>query len=175
MLLYRALVRFLQLLSRLFYRQIEIVGREHVPPDGPVIFAGNHPNSLHDPMLIIAFAGRAVSMAAKDVLFKSRFMRFFLLNLGAVPIARRSDHGGGESVDNQKAFDALFAILAEGRAMGIFPEGLSHDEAQLSRLKTGAARIALGVVDRHPDLVVRIVPCGLTYVHPKRFRSRVLP
>jgi glycerol-3-phosphate O-acyltransferase/dihydroxyacetone phosphate acyltransferase len=41
-------------------------------------------------------------------------------------------------------------------------------------LKTGAARIALGVAARHPELVLRIVPCGLTYVRRKRFRSRVL-
>ncbi len=58
--------------------------------------------------------------------------------------------------------------------MGIFPEGLSHDEAQLSRLKTGAARIALGAFERHPKEAIRIVPCGLNYTNRKRFRSRVL-
>jgi glycerol-3-phosphate O-acyltransferase/dihydroxyacetone phosphate acyltransferase len=174
MLLYRLLRAFLRLLSTVFYRQIEVVGREHIPERGPVIFAGNHPNSLHDPMLIIAFAGRVVHFAAKDVLFKSRFLRFFLTNLGAVPIARRSDHGGADQVDNQGAFTALVSILAEGRAMGIFPEGLSHDEAQLARLKTGAARISFQLLEAHPELTVNIVPCGLTYVHPKRFRSRVL-
>lgn len=171
---YRLLSWFLRLVASVFYRQTQVVGREQVPREneGPVIFAGNHPNSLHDPLLIIATSGRVVHFAAKDTLFESRFLRFFLRNLGAVPVARRQDHG--EQADNQGAFEALFEILAEGRAMGIFPEGLSHDEAQLSRLKTGAARIALGVVARHPDLVVRIVPCGLNYVHPKRFRSRVL-
>lgn len=172
MLAYRLLRAFLRLLTRVFYRQIEVVGLENVPPDGPVIFAGNHPNSLHDPMLIIARSERIVAFAAKDTLFESRFMRFFLHNLGAVPVARRADHGDG--ADNSKSFDALFAILGQGRAMGIFPEGLSHDEAQLSKLKTGAARIALGLGEKRPDLTVRIVPSGLVYVHPKRFRSRVL-
>lgn len=169
---YRAMRAFLRLVVRVFYRQIEIVGLDNVPAEGPLVLAGNHPNSLHDPLLIIACTERQVSFAAKDTLFKSRFMRFFLNNLGAVPVARKSDHGDG--ADNSSAFDTLFSILGEGRAMGICPEGLSHDEAQLAKLKTGAARIALGLAESRPDLLVRIVPVGLVYVHPKKFRSRVL-
>jgi len=170
---YRLFRAFLRMLLDVFYRQIEVVGLEHVPNDGPVIFAGNHPNSLNDPMLIIARSSRVVHFMAKDTLFKSVFMRFFLHNLGAVAVARKTDHaeGGG---DNAAAFDAVFGILGEGRAMGIFPEGLSHDEAQLSKLKTGAARIALGLAAKRKDLTVRVVPVGLVYVHPKKFRSRVL-
>jgi 1-acyl-sn-glycerol-3-phosphate acyltransferase len=157
-----------------FYRQIEVVGLEHVPAegDGPVIFAGNHPNSLLDPALITTSCERVVHFAAKDVLFKSRALRVVLDAMGAVPIARRSDHGG--AVDNQDAFEGLFRVLGEGRAMGIFPEGLSHDEAQLARLKTGAARVALGAFERHPSAPLKIIPCGLNYTNRKRFRSSVL-
>jgi hypothetical protein len=46
-----------------------------VPKDGPVIFAGNHPNSLIDPVVIVVSCGRVVRFAAKDVLFRSRFLR----------------------------------------------------------------------------------------------------
>lgn len=157
-----------------FYRQIEVVGLEHVPAegDGPVIFAGNHPNSLLDPALITTSCERVVHFAAKDVLFKSRALRVVLDAMGAVPIARRADHGG--AVDNQDAFEGLFRVLGEGRAMGIFPEGLSHDEAQLARLKTGAARVALGAFERHPSAPLKIIPCGLNYTNRKRFRSSVL-
>jgi 1-acyl-sn-glycerol-3-phosphate acyltransferase len=172
---YRLLRGLLGFVLRIFYRQIEVVGLEHVPAEGegPVLFAGNHPNSLLDPILIITSCGRIVHFAAKDVLFRSRLLRPILTGLGAVPIARRSDHPEGP-LDNQQAFDRLFEVLARGRAMGIFPEGLSHDAAQLARLKTGAARIALGVAERHPGLPVHIVPCGLNYVRRKRFRTRVL-
>lgn len=58
--------------------------------------------------------------------------------------------------------------------MGIFPEGISHMRSQLAELKTGTARIALGVREKHPDLVVHIVPVGLTYLHRFRARSQVL-
>lgn len=172
---YSLLRAFLQFAVRVFYRQREVVGLENVPAEGegPVIFAGNHPNSLIDPVLLVATCGRIVRFAAKDTLFDSFILRPFLRALGAVPIRRRMDHTG-DNVDNSAAFDALFSVLGEGRAIGIFPEGISHDEAQLARLKTGAARIALGTRARHPDAPLRIVPCGLTYIHPKHFRSRVL-
>ena len=42
----------------------------------------------------------------------------------------------------------MFDVLGDGGAIGIFPEGLSHDEAHLARLKTGAARLALGAPAR---------------------------
>lgn len=166
---------FLSFALRIFYRQIEVVGLEDVPKEGEaaVIFAGNHPNSLIDPALIITQTERQIHFAAKDVLFRSAFLRLFLSSCGAVPIRRRTDHGGGP-VDNSGTFDQLFAVLAQGKAIGIFPEGISHDEAQLAEMKTGAARIALGLADKHPDLPVFIVPTGLTYVHRKHFRSRVV-
>src|SRR5258706_8401097 len=73
---------------------MEVVGLEHVPATGPVLFAGNHPNSLIDPILIITTCGRKVHFAAKDALFKGRLMRAVLRGLGAVPIKRRDDHDG---------------------------------------------------------------------------------
>lgn len=175
---YRLLVWFLDLVTRVFFRRVEVVGLEHVPDegDGPVIFAGNHPNSLIDPVLIVTRSRRIVHFAAKDTLFTNAIMRRLLRTMGAVPIARKADHGEGARMEaaNEAAFSALFQVLVEGRAVGIFPEGLSHDAAHLAKLKTGAARIALGVTQQHAELKLRIVPCGLTFIHPKRFRSRVL-
>ena len=184
---YRVLAWFLRIVSRVFFRQVEVVGLEHVPATGPVLFAGNHPNSLIDPILIITTCGRKVHFAAKDSLFKGRLMRGVLRGLGAVPVARKDDHDGTRAAPppglerpaeerastNDAAFAHMFAVLGAGGAIGIFPEGISHDESQLARLKTGAARLAMGgaTATRQP---VTIVPCGLVFIHPKRFRSRVL-
>ena len=179
---YRILAWFLRVVTRVFFRQIEVVGLEHVPRTGPVLFAGNHPNSLIDPILIITTCGRKVHFAAKDALFKGRLLRAVLRGLGAVPIKRRHDHDGAAEgtaepgaapVDNEAAFAAMFDVLGAGGAIGIFPEGLSHDAAHLARLRTGAARLALGGAQR-TGAAIPIVPCGLTFIHPKRFRSRVL-
>ncbi|NUO51832.1 MAG: hypothetical protein HOV80_23530 [Polyangiaceae bacterium] len=171
--IYRALTWLLTLIARAFFRQVEVVGLENVPTDGPVIFAGNHPNSLLDPVLIINTCGRRVSFAAKNTLFKSRLLKLVLDGLGAVPLARRDDNPGAAKLDNDAAFTAMYTRLGEGGAIGIFPEGLSHDASQLAALKTGAARLALGARARIGE-PVKIIPCGLTFIHPARFRSRVL-
>lgn len=172
---YRLLRRLLRLAVRIFFRRIEVVGLEHVPNEGEagVVFCGNHPNSLLDPIMVTVFCGRIVHFAAKDVLFRSRFLRFFLKMFGAVPLQRRKDHPDGP-LDNESAFGALYSVLGAGRAMGIFPEGISHNNSQLSELKTGAARIALGAGQAFPALPIVLVPVGLTYVHRHRFRSSVL-
>ena len=127
---------------RVFFRNVHCVGLENVPPHGtPVIFAGNHPNSLIDPVLIVTTCGRIVHFAAKDKLFQWPLAPF-LRALGCVPIARKVDHGDRKR-SNDHALAALTHVLGEGRCMGIFPEGLSHDQSSIQRLRTGCARIAL--------------------------------
>jgi glycerol-3-phosphate O-acyltransferase/dihydroxyacetone phosphate acyltransferase len=171
---YRTIQRFLRFVTGVFFRNVEVVGSENIAEEGQraVMFCGNHWNSLIDPVLIITTSGRIVRFAAKDVLFRNAVLRFFLDGLGAVPVARRMDHGGG-SQDNKGAMDALANVLAAGGAMGIFPEGVAHDDSQLQKLKTGAARIALDVAHRK-DQAVDVVPIGLCYLTPQRFRSSVL-
>ena len=55
---YRVLVWFIRLVVNTFFRRIEVVGREHVPAEGAVIFAGNHPNALMDGFVVATMCGR---------------------------------------------------------------------------------------------------------------------
>jgi len=169
---YRFLRWLIRVATQVFFRRIEIGGDDNVPRDGAVIFCGNHPNSLLDPILITAYCGRVVHFAAKDVLFANPLMRVLLHIAGAVPVRRSQDHGG--RVDNSEMFETMYAVLAAGRATGIFPEGVSHDSSELAPLKTGAARMAYGVKGKHPDTRVFLVPTGLVYFERNRFRSNVL-
>ena len=148
------------------------MGLENVPSDGPLIFAGNHPNALMDGFLLNATCGRwPLHFMASDKLWKYKLLGKLLDATGAVPVARRADYSG--DVDNSKAFERLYAVLEGGDCMGIFPEGISHVESQLTQLKTGTARIALSVTARG-QAKVKIIPCGLNYIHRHRFRSQVL-
>jgi hypothetical protein len=72
-------------------------------------------------------------------------------------------------------FRACCEVLERGGAIGIFPEGTSRDEPRVERLKTGTARIALEAEAAHDfRLGVRVVPVGIHFETPRRFRSRVL-
>lgn len=52
--------------------------------------------------------------------------------------------------------------------------GGSHDRTDLLPLKAGVSLMALGAMADNPKLKVRIVPVGLSYFHPHRFRSRAV-
>ncbi|EEP82468.1 conserved hypothetical protein [Uncinocarpus reesii 1704] len=77
-------------------------------------------------------------------------------------------------IDQGKMFDAVYRDLCAGACIGIFPEGGSHDRPSLLPLKAGAAIIALGTLARDPNCGLSIMPCGLNYFHPHKFRSRAV-
>lgn len=52
--------------------------------------------------------------------------------------------------------------------------GGSHDRTDLLPLKAGVVIMALGAMSANPGLKVRIVPVGLSYFHPHKFRSRAV-
>jgi glycerol-3-phosphate O-acyltransferase/dihydroxyacetone phosphate acyltransferase len=166
------IISLIRIAANTFFRRIDVVGFENIPVDGPVIFAGNHPNALMDGWLLIAKCGRwPLHFLGDAKLWKYRMLRPILNATGAIPVFRREEHGG--EVDNSQAFEKVYENIESGRCMGIFPEGVSHVESQLVKLKTGTARIALSVTARGKTSV-KIVPCGLNYIHRHRFRSQVL-
>lgn len=75
-------------------------------------------------------------------------------------------------VDQSKVYEAVFQRLKEGGCIGIFPEGGSHDRTELLPLKAGVAIMALGALAENPDCGVKIIPVGMNYFHPHKFRSR---
>ena len=159
-------------ITNTFFRRIDVVGIENVPTEGPVIFAGNHPNALMDGWLLTATCGRwPLHFMANAKLWNYKLLGRLMNLSGAVPVYSREDHG--EDADNSQAFDKLYEVIEAGNCMGVFPEGISHAESHLTKLKTGAARIALAVAERG-HTVVSIVPCGLNYIHRHRFRSQVM-
>jgi 1-acyl-sn-glycerol-3-phosphate acyltransferase len=145
---------------------------ERVPPRGPVLLVANHPNSLLDPLLVVAAARRPVRFLAKAPLFADAKIAWLVRAGGAIPVYRRSDDPA-QMDRNEDTFRAAHAALAVGAAVGIFPEGLSHDEPALAPLRTGAARIALGAhaLTGRP---FPIVPVGLVLRQRDVFRSEAL-
>lgn len=154
---------------RLFFRRIEVVNVERVPQTGPLLFVLNHPNGLVDPALVFVSLPRRVSFLAKSTLFDNPIGAFLLRTFEILPVYRRID-ADAKLESNAVTFDNCFELLRRGRCIAIFPEGISHDEPQLQKMKTGAARIALGVREHG----LKIVPVGLYYTSKTSFRSEAL-
>jgi 1-acyl-sn-glycerol-3-phosphate acyltransferase len=156
-----------------YFRGLDVSGRENVPAKGPVIFAANHPQSVTDAFVLAAASPRAVRFIAHSGLFENPLRGWLLRSSGVIPVYR-----SGEKTDaqrrNAEMFDACSRALEEGGAIGIFPEGMSTEERRVHKLKTGTARIALQAESRNVwSLGVSIVPVGLTFESRRRMRTRV--
>jgi glycerol-3-phosphate O-acyltransferase/dihydroxyacetone phosphate acyltransferase len=183
MLLY-ALFRGLSRVSlRWFYRDVTVLGRDHVPRDGPLLLAVNHPNALVDALVAVAVVPRRVTLTAKATLWENPLLALLLPRVGIVPLRRAQDErraatpatpGAEGASRNEASFAALLDALATGGAVLIFPEGKSHSEPQLAPLKTGLARVALQARDDRGVRDLRIVPIGLVFERKWQPRSRVL-
>ena len=161
------LVRWLARLScRLFYR-VDCAGAP--PSAGPVLLLPNHPNALLDPAVIWTTARRDVRFLAKSTLFDGP-LRPLVAGSGAIPVYRRLDQGVDPS-KNTETFAAVDAALADGDAICVFPEGVSHSTGRLVPLRTGAARMALSAKRR--GVRVALVPVGLNFERKTAFRSRL--
>lgn len=161
---------------RLFFRRIEAVNAENVPPSGAIIFVLNHPNGLVDPGLVFVSLARRVSFLAKSTLFDIPVGGWLLRTFEILPVYRRVD-AAGDMTKNRQTFGNCYELLNRGRCIAIFPEGISHNETKLQPLKTGAARIALGALGVGADLREKglsIVPVGLFYTSKTAFRSEAL-
>lgn len=161
-----AITAFFRFALGIFFRRIELLNLERVP-DGPVIFAVNHPNGLVDPLFLLCFAPRPVSFLAKAPLFHYPLIGWFVRAFDTIPVYRKQDNTTGS---NEETFARAREVLQRGGSIAIFPEGTTHDDPKLRELKTGAARIALGAdVD-----AMTVVPTGIYYTQKHVFRSGAL-
>ncbi len=165
---YRALRTWARSAVAVFYRRVDVEGREHVAVGRPTIFAANHSNALADVAVIIAKVPEFPHFLAAASWWKRRSARMLFTLGGVLPVQRRGDTPGPH--DNGRTFDACFRALADDAHLAIFPEGVMNLDPALLPLKTGTARIGLGAAESGVEGVV-IVPVGLVYEARGRFRS----
>lgn len=152
-----------------FYSDIKVVGRHHVPIDGPVIIAANHPNALVDALVAGCILPRPLAITAKATLVENPFLALLFRMVGVVPLRRLSDEqkkqveGTLDPSRNQGAFDRVMDVLRANGVVLIFPEGKSHNEPTLAPLRTGLARIALQARDAERISSLTVLPLGLKF------------
>lgn len=163
---------FCRLAIKIFYRHYEVAGFENIPENRGVIFCANHANALVDPILVQAASEKLMRPLARSGLFDKFWLKPVLSMLGAVPVYRASDEGS-DVTRNQHSFSRVYELLEKGEWIIVFPEGQSHNQSQIQKLKTGAARMALGTLDRGRMQPI-LLPVGLTFTRKGEFRGDVL-
>jgi 1-acyl-sn-glycerol-3-phosphate acyltransferase len=127
-------------------------GRRNMPRRGPVILASNH-LSFADHFFGPLPLPRKVQFLAKSEYFTGRgikglLTKAFFSGVGQIPI----DRSGGAA--SEAALRTGLRVLAEGKVLGIYPEGTRSPDGRLYKGRTGVARLALE--SRAP-----VVPCAM--------------
>lgn len=158
----------------IYYRRIEVSGAPNLELRGPMIILSNHPNTLMDPLILAAYFRQQLGFLANASIFVNGLVNRVFHYLKVIPVYRQQDLAPGQVMDNAQSFGACYQFLESGGALMIFPEGTSIHELKLRKIKTGGVRIGFGVEEKNDfQLGVRILPVGLYYSQPLRFRSKV--
>ena len=129
---YKLIKPIYTVLLKIIFRP-QIIGKENIPTDGPIIFAGNHKHAV-DPTMVMMSTDRVVHYMAKEELFKGLHGILFK-KIGLIKVSR------GKS-NPQAVLDAE-KILNNGGTIGIFPEGTrNRGKEELLKFRYGAVRIA---------------------------------
>lgn len=108
-------------------------------------------------------------------LFANPVVKYILTSACNIPVDRKA-------ADKRLLFRGTFRVLAEGKAVALFPEGTSYTEPHIMQVKDGAAWAALEYMKwakENPDKVrkgaeeVMIVPAAIVYTNKSKYRSQV--
>lgn len=140
MILYRATELIAYPAVRAYFRP-EVTGLEYVSRTGAAILAANH-LSAADEVFTPVSARRQVSYFAKAEYFnqsglRGRFVARAFREFGHVPVDRRDTQAAASTIKTG------VELLADGKALGIYPEGTRTPDGRLHKFHTGVARLAL--------------------------------
>ncbi len=155
-----------------FYRKIEIKHPERISSNVPTILSFNHPNAFTDPLGITfgIWPIRTWYMARGDV-FKPGIISSILENIGIVPIFRLRDGGKEGLLKNDESYQRVYRLLKKNKKVIVFSEGLCVQERRLRPIKKGVPRMIFSAMDILKNDKLTVVPVGLFYEKPSKFRS----
>lgn len=128
------ILRFMLHIWMRIFHALQFRGVEHIPAEGPVIIAANHP-SYFDPVVLSLATGRHVRFFALADILKVPIVGGFARRWGVLPVVR-----GG---DNEPVVRQALEILSAGGAIGIFPEGRRSLRWAMGSVKPGVGRLAV--------------------------------
>jgi hypothetical protein len=154
------LLRFVAwILARVTYR-MRVVGREHLPAEGPAVLVANHV-SFVDWLIVASACPRPVRFVMHHGFLELRLLGWLFRDAKVIPIA-----SARESTETLRvAYDRIAEELAAGAVVCIFPEGAVTRDGRLGEFRPGIEKI----VRRTP---VPVVPMALTGLWGSFFSRR---
>jgi 1-acyl-sn-glycerol-3-phosphate acyltransferase len=175
---YHPLYSLLKLVNKfayfLFYKKIEVSGKNNIPYGNPIIFTPNHQNALMDALAVLFTCGLDTVFMARADIFRNKRQAKFLNFLKILPIYRIRD-GAEELSKNAHIFDLALVVLEDNKSVCLMPEGNHGDKRRLRPLVKGSFRIAFNAQEKFGDkMAVKIVPVGIDFEHYHNIQQDLL-
>jgi len=154
------------------------------PNDGPGVLAvAWHTAGMIDPLLIVLKINKKFVFAGRQDVLTGPIIGWWGRRMGVQPLLRQAERLRGFVDDetatrvNSASMLTVASKLAHGQASILLPEGHSHSEWYIHRLRTGPVRSALNAAALAREIgndVPVILPVGLTFRDPHAWFSEVL-
>lgn len=135
---------------------LEVIGREKVPTEGPVIFMSNHQGNFDILSLFLAIP-RPFSWIAKEELFTIPVFGDSMRRAGYIPLDRSDGRRALKSIE------AAAVKIRNGQCVVIFPEGTRTPDGNLLPFKRGgfllASKAGVPIVPLTINGSAKINPC----------------
>ncbi len=150
--------------------------------EGGRILAATHINGLVDPAMMISSQDRRVISMGRHDLMTMPLIGWFSRRMGSQPVIRRPEIASGVSDQeyakkiNDRTLLTMTNCIASGFNAVVMPEGKSHQDSHLHRLKTGPMRFALNasaIAKKKRTSSPAIQPVGLHFRCHHWFRTDV--
>ena len=147
--------------NHLYFRRVEVVGKEYLPKAGSLLFSPNHQGAFLDPIVLGSILSLPITYLTRGDVFGGR-LQWFLDALRTLPVYRIRN-GFSSLKQNDNTFERCYKILAKGEHLMMFSEGLHHAEYYLHPLSKGSSRLMYQAQQKHPQQPMYIVPVGINY------------
>jgi 1-acyl-sn-glycerol-3-phosphate acyltransferase len=119
---------------------LDVIGNEKLPTKGPAIIAANHNSHVDTIVMLCLFPSKLLPIvrpvAAADHFDKGGFGSWFSRNvIGIIPIKR------GKASRTEDVLAGAKEALTRGEILVVFPEGSRGEPEEMTRFKTGVARL----------------------------------
>ena len=162
------------------FRTYETTGQEKIPTDRGSMCSAWHTNGLMDPISIFLTHPKKFVVGGRHDLVTRPILGFWARKFAVQPVVRKAEllRGGCSEEEasnlNGRSLLNLATGISHGFGCALFPEGTSHSESHLIRLKTGPFRTVLAAAAHakaHNKKIPVLIPIGLHFRTRHLFRT----
>ena len=163
---------WLRMTNKIQFKNIIISGIENIPLDRGTLCTAWHTNGVIDPIEIMLSHPKRFVIGARHDLVLRPILGWWARKFAVQPVIRKAEliRGGCTEEEatylNGRSLRALADGISAGFGSALFPEGTSHSESHLIRLRTGPMRTviaAAGISEAKGRPRPVLLPVGLHY------------